>query len=370
MKFTCEKDILLSAISSAIRAVSSKSHTEILKGLLFTANDGTLQITGYDLSLGIRSKAEADVAEEGSIVIDAHTAADIIKRLPAAPVSFSQKDMTVTISCGLSEFSLMAMQAETFPALPDIGENRIIHLPHRTLKAMLACTLFAVSQNDMGRVIQTGALFEARNGNLTIVAVDGYRLALSRASVNCGDVDTFHFVAPGATLRELQRVLSDSDEEQVAIRLGERHILFDISDSTYVSQLLDGEFLNYAKTIPKNSEHRYIFDAKAMCESIERVSLINDKKINLPVKLQFSAGNVQVSCAASIGKAHDRLPCEGDDDLTAGFNHHYLLDALKAVPDREICFEMGSPTSPAVLTSGKDDSWLFLVLPVRLRGGE
>ena len=182
MKFTCEKALLQSAISISSRAVSPKSSITALEGILVNATD-ELRLTGYNLSTGIRTIVPADVTEPGTLVLSAHLFGDIIRRLADDVVSVSTENNMVNIKCGMSEFNIMGSDPEDFPDLPLVEYEHTVELPRNVLRSMITQTLFAVSTNE-SRPIHTGSLFEvSEDKTLTVVSVDGYRLALRRETV-------------------------------------------------------------------------------------------------------------------------------------------------------------------------------------------
>ena len=367
MKFRCEKALLQSAITDANRAVSTHATMEVLKGLLFEADGNEVRITGNNMQIGIQSLMQANVEKNGRAVIDARMIADIVRKMPDDSLSLSVgEDYIVNITCGASEFNITALPAENFPSLPDVDANKMIHLPQKTLKTMLSRTLFSISENE-NKMIITGALFDIEKDTLTIVALDGYRLALSRETVDFKNEENFHFVTPGSALREVERMMEDSEEKQVEIHLGNRHILFSVDEKVLISRLLEGEFLNYKNAIPLKRSHQYTMDVRAFYSGVERVSLLIDEKLKNPIRIRFGDNRAVLHCMTPLGRADDQFSCEGTDSLEIGFNHRYLADALKAVPDKEIRFETDGPLSPSLILPPEGDNYLFMVLPVRLK---
>jgi len=367
MKFSCEKAILQTAIQDASRAVSAHATMEILKGLLFEAEDGHLSITGNNMQIGIQCSVEADIETAGKAVIDARIVGDIVRKLPDDIIKVSiNENMIVNITCAMSEFNITALPAESFPSLPHVEADKSIALPQKLLRTMLSRTLFAVSENE-NKMIITGALFELEKNALTIVTLDGYRLALCREPVETGENNSFSFVTPGGALREVERMLEDTEDKQVSINLGSRHILFSADGKILIARLLEGEFFNYKKAIPAVRGHQYEMDTKTFLSGVERVSLLIDEKQKNPLRVRFGEEKVSLHCLTPLGRATDQFSCKGADEMEIGFNHRFLSDALKAVPDKEIRFESDGPFSPSLLLPLEGDSYLFMVVPVRLK---
>ena len=366
MKFSCEKDILLSAINTASRCTASKSPIASLEGLLIECGTNVC-ITGYDLKKGIYTKIDADIAEPGSIVLSARLFGDIVRSFPDGIVTVScDKDNLTLITCENSEFSIVGISSEDYPELPAVDEQNAVSIPQKTMKEMIEQTIFAVSDNE-SRAIYTGSLFEIEDSNLTVVAVDGYRLALRREKLETNAPDC-SFIVPGAALADLIRICSDS-EESVGIVLGSKHISFTIENTVLVSRRLEGDFLNYKKSIPQNFSVNLTVDRSAMIKVTERVSLIIDDRTKNPLRCTVGDNEIKFLCVTARGKAEDVCPISGTGNgLEIGFNNRYLLDALKAAPADTLKVCMNTGSSPCVIVpENSDGSFVYMVLPVRLK---
>jgi DNA polymerase-3 subunit beta len=370
MKFSCEKTLLSSSIATASRASALHSPIPALEGLLIEAGMG-VKITGYDLKKGIYTTIEADIQEPGSVILGARLFGEIVRKLPDGAVFVSaDAGNMVVIRCGNAEFSLKGLAAEDFPELPAMDYKSSVSLSQDILSRMIGETNFAVSDNE-SRPVYTGALFEIENDELTMVAVDGYRLALRRESIERSDVESSSFIVPGAALSDLEKICS-KPEEAVKITLGSKHVLFSVGDTVLLSRRLEGEFLNYKKSVPSEFPVKLGAEREELIRCADRVSLVIDDRTKNPLRCTFGDGELRISCATPLGRAEDSCPVEGDGGgLEIGFNNRYLLDALKAAPAEKLTICLGSASSPCViLPEGGGDSFLYMILPVRLRAGE
>lgn len=370
MKFSCEKALLQAAISTTSRAVSPKSSIPALEGILLEAGSD-LRLTGYNLETGIRTIVPADIREEGTLVLGARLFGEIVRKLPDDIVTFQSENYMVNIKCGMSEFNILGTDPEEFPELPTVEYQNSLILPQSRLKAMISQTLFAVSDNE-SRPIHTGSLFEVDSEGLTIVSVDGYRLALRHESIDKKEgAETFSFVVPGAALSEVEKICSDVDEP-ASVTQGARHVMFKVGDTMLVSRRLEGEFLAYRQAIPRNNTIHVEGDTRALLSSIDRVSLIISDKLKSPLRCVFDNNLLKISTKTAIGDAYDECPLSGDGGgLEIGFNNKYLMDALKAAPADKVRLELTTGVSPCVIlpTEG-EENFLYMVLPVRLKAGE
>ena len=378
MKFSCEKALLMSAINMSSRTVAVKSSIPALEGLLVEARETELRITGYDLKTGIRSVVPAEVREQGAMVLSARLFGEIVRRMPDDVVILTTDGFTVNLRCGLTEFNIQGIDASEYPDLPTVEYMNTFQIQKSTIRDMIDRTGFAISQSD-ARPIHTGALFdvepEEEGHRLTMVAVDGYRLALRREKIdNLTGAKQFRFVVPGAALKEVQRIAGDS-EEPIEVVQGERHIMFKTGEVTLITRRLEGEFLDYRKAIPATSAIRVNADTRRLMESIERCSLIISEQQKSPLRCTFEPGVLKVKTSTALGNAYDECPVDGDGQgLEIGFNNKYLLDALKAVPTPSVYLSLNTAVSPCVITGAEGgdiapDAFTYMVLPVRLKAG-
>ena len=370
MKFSCEKVQILSAIGITGKVASPKSTIPALEGLLLEAEE-RLRITGYDQKTGIKTEVPAEVTTAGSIVLNARLLGEIIRKLPDDIVSFStEEDNMVTITCGPSEFNILGTPAADYPELPAVDAQSAIQIPQGTLKKMISETIFAVSDND-SRPVHTGSLFELENNVLTIVSVDGYRLALRREHLEEGQMEDCTFIVPGAALGEVEKIAIDS-EDLVTLSLGEKHILFSMGGTVILSRRLEGDFLNWRQAIPQESKINLLVEKRVLIHAVDRVSLIISEKLKSPVRCVFSDGRIDLSSTTALGKAKDVCLISGDGEgMEIGFNNKYLLEALKAAPSDTVSISLNTSVSPCVIGPADDsDTFTYLVLPVRLKAGE
>jgi len=254
LKFSCEKSLLVSAISVASRTVAPKSPFTVLEGIFLQATD-KLQLTGYNLETGITVNVPAEITEAGECVMPARLFFDIIRKLPDDTVTVSVDDSyKVSIRCGITSFTLTAESAEEYPELPTVTEEIGVEIPQSALREMIAGTIFSASENAT-RPIHTGCLFEVTEDAVTMIAVDGYRLALRRYRPEEGERIplTMKFVVPAAALREVEKILEDTDAP-VEFVLGRRHITFTVGSAILVCRILEGEFMDWRKVLKEETD--------------------------------------------------------------------------------------------------------------------
>lgn len=366
MQITVNRSDITEAVSNIQRAVSSKTSVPALEGILLKAEEDSLELCAYDLELGMTTVIPAKVSKAGRAVLGAKLFCDIVRKTPADTISITVDDKNIAgIESGVSHFSIIGTPAEEFPELPNVEDGKNISLASNVLKSMIRQTVFAVAESD-AKPIHQGSLFSMEGGLLDVVAVDGYRLAKRTETIDF--TEKLSFVVPGKTLNEVLRLLKDTDDP-ITLYAGKRHIIFKIDNYTVISSLLEGEFLNYRATIPAGSKTTVIMRSREAIESVERVSLLINDRIKSPIRCVFSNDNeIKLMCTTSIGRASDQISADIEgEELEIGFNNRYLLDALRNTECDEIKVGLSGPLSPMTITPKEGDSFLFLVLPVRLK---
>ncbi|AYF53954.1 DNA polymerase III subunit beta [Clostridium botulinum C] len=364
MKFTCAKNKLQEAISIAQKAVTGKSPMPILQGIHISAKNNELTLIGSDIDLSIETKIDAEVKEEGSIVVDSRIFGEIIRKLPNSLININTtENNSIEIICEKSKFDLIHMDSDEFPNLPSINENIIFSIPEKVLKNMIKGTIFAIAQDET-RPILTGILFEVRDKKVNLVALDGYRLALKSNMID--NENTISAVIPGKTFSEVSKILSD-DEKNVNITFTPNHILFNLGETKIISRLLEGEFIKYNSIIPEEYKLKVNAKRAELLNCIERASLMGKEGNTNLVKFDIKNDNLIITSNSQLGRVREELNIilQGDE-LEIAFNSKYLIDVLKILEDDEIIMEFDSSVSPCVIKSKENNTYTYLVLPVRL----
>ena len=365
MNIVCSKQSLSEAVSNVSRAVSAKNTLPALEGILLKASGSTLSLTGYDLELAISTEIEAKVYSPGEIVLSARLFFDMIRKMPSEEISIVSDEKLLTVIKGsMTEYTILGIPASDYPELPSVEQTTELVLPQSTLKNMIEQTLFAIAVSD-SKPVHTGSLFDIKEGELNVVSVDGYRLALRREPV--AFAETVSFIVPGKSLSEVSKMLHDEDTP-AELGVAKRHILFRIGGYQIISRLLEGEFLDYRSAIPTGEATVIQINTRELINAIERASLLISDNIKSPLRMLFENGTIKISCSTAIGRAYDEVLCaQTGTNVEIGFNNRYMLDALKASGCDEIKLILNGALSPIKLVPPSGGSFTFLVLPVRLK---
>ena len=366
MKFECEKTLLASAIEGVSRAITNRAAIPVLEGIYLKAEGFNLTLTGYDMEMGITTTLEYNVLVPVETVLDAKLLFSMISRMPAGDVCIELTDEgQAKISGGVAEFEIPAMNASDYPSLPVTGADNTMTLKCGMMREMIEKTIYAVSQ-DAKKPAHTGELFVIEPGSLTVVALDGYRLAIIKRDVEC--TRDIRIIIPGKTLQELLKIMG-GDEDEVKIDANRRYVVFTTNGYTIMSRLIEGDFLNYEGVIPKDKKTRVTVDCKTFIDTIERASLIITERLKNPLRINFAEDKVTVRCQTPLGKVVDEFaPIEmAGDAVEIGFNNRYLLDALRYSKCERMVLEINGPLSPVKLLPENGTDFIYLVLPVRFK---
>lgn len=368
MQFTCEKVSLMAGLNIASRTVMQKSALSVIEGILCRASTTGLSFTGYNMETAVTYLIEADVSESGECVFPTRLFSEIIRKLPEGPVTVGvDENYKVSVKAGFAAITIMAESADDYPALPDVTTGKPIRMEQRDLKKLISGTIFAVSDSQ-ARPVHTGVKFELEEDRISAIAVDGFRLARRSCKIEDPDGRKLSFVVPASSLKEVEKILQDSDE-RCAFTPGRRHILFRFGSATLICRLLEGDFLDWRRVVPVNSPIKMVANVMQLSGAIERVGLIVSEKYKSPVRCLFSEQQVRLQTSTTIGTAQDQCDLAGNgNNLEIGFNVRYLADALRAVPAEEVTLELTNGLSPIVLTPvDKKEDFAYMVLPVRMK---
>ena len=329
MNIICDKTLLSAAIDGVSKAVTLRSTIPVLEGILLKAEGFQLTLTGYDLEMGIVTTIDANVKEPGEVVLNAKLLSSMVSRMPSGQINIqSAENGKTTIQSGVAQFEIQSMNPTDFPELPNTGAEETLNIKTGVLRDMIERTLYAVSQDEK-KPAHTGELFEISPDKLTVVALDGYRLAIVERPVEA--IKEIRIIVPSKTMNE-------------------------------------GEFLNYHNVIPNGSRTSVVLDTKEFIETIERASLIITERLKNPLRISFTEGKVVVRCQTNLGRVVDEFnaQCEGDE-VEIGFNNRYLLDALRNARTEQVKLEISGPLSPVKVLPTEGSDFLYLVLPVRFK---
>lgn len=370
MNIKCNLKELINGLSIVSRTSVTKTTMPILEGVLIQAYQNNLKLVTYDLDIGCEHKLSCDVLREGNTVVDIKMLNEILRKIEDEVIEIIVEDNVFIIKSVNGIFKLATMNYNEFPKLPVFNIESSVILEQKTFKDMIKRTIFSVS-TDENRPIYNGALVKVEDNILTIVAIDGFRLAL-RKNLNENKINNFKAIIPGRVLNELLKLLSDNNDCNIKIGINKNQALFEIENSIIISRIIEGEFLNYNNIIPEKCETKIKIKTKNLLDAFERVALFakenKAKDRKSPVKMKIGIDGVVLSCVSDTGDAKESINSivEGSD-LEIGFNPRYFIEALKAIDDQEITVEFTSSISPVLIKPVVSNEFIYVVLPIKLK---
>ena len=364
MKITCSQRTLNKALNTVFKAVPTRTTIPILRGILLeTTSDHTVKLTATDSEISIEKEIDCKVEEPGKIVVSSRLFTDMIKKLPDDDIMIVEEDGAVAIHCRSYNSEIVSLPAEEFPDISEVEEIERIVFNKETFRKMVRRTAFAASM-DESRGILTGILIETKEGVLTMVALDGFRMSIVREVIETDQ--EISIVISARILNEVNKILTDEEEEEDFLMIFDnKKTVFSIGTTKITSRLLEGSYINYKEIIPKIHSNSVIADKNEMVDVIERASLISNK--NNLIRLLFKEDKLVISSRSEEGNIREEMDVLIDGDgLEIGFNSKYVLDALKAVDDEKILLELNTNVTPCMVKPEEGSSFEFLILPVRI----
>jgi DNA polymerase III subunit beta len=365
LKVTCPRDELARALGVVSRGVSTRTTVQILAGILLHASDGRLELAATDMELSLRTALDASIESDGSVVVPGRLLLELARLLPDAEVTIEHKleEAAVEIRSGAATYRLHTYNAEDFPRLPDAGAAERHEVDRETLLETVSRVSRSASR-DESRPVLTGVLMRFETGKLVMAATDSYRLSVKETAIE-GDVPELEAIVPARALQELARVAQAGD--QIELGVHENQVIFSTGDALLTTRRIDGQFPNYKQLVPEAFEHELALPRDELLEVVRRVAVMAQR--NSPLRLRFGDGELTVSAQTQdVGEARESLPVSfSSEPLEIGFNAEFLRDGIESVAGEQLRLKLISPLRPAVL-QGEDDSFLYLIMPIRLAG--
>lgn len=366
MKFSCDKDVFLEAIVTTSKAASAKSTIPALEGILMELDGNVMSMTGYNLEIGIKTTIQVENGENGNIVINAKRLCEIVRKMPSGVLDIViENNNSATIKNGRTKMSIMCMSAEEYPQVPQANVENGFVMQQKTLRSMIMQTKYACAVTDTKPVF-TGCLFEIQDNVLSVVAMDGLRIAVRQEPLT---YENSKFIVPAKSLDELSHLLSDEDDKNITISIEKNQISFEFGKYTMISRLINGEFLDFHKYIKHDDALFVEINCSDMINTLERGMLVISEKIKLPLRCEFSSDTLTLSCTTALGSYNDQINIKyNGEPFTIGLNTKFLLDAFKASESSDVKFIMtGKSIEPVLIVPKEGKEFTFLIMPMRLK---
>ena len=369
VKFFCKQEDILFGLTTALKATATKSTLPILTGIKFETLDQKIKLTSTDLELGIECYIPAQIISKGIFVISAKTLTDLIRKLPDKDVSFQQiSDNVIKVECEKISMEFNTFNFMEFPELDPISGKYSFTISQGLFRNCIRQTIFAIARQEESRPILTGGYMEAVGDSFTLVALDGFRLSLSKGRLSTILDSDLKAIIPRKALDELLKILSAADKDEIKITLSKNKIFFEIDDIRMSSRLIDGQYMNYNGFIPKEFKMSIPLNRQDILESVERASLIAAESKNKILKMSIAEDSILIEASSDLGKTLEKLSIKGgqiQEGFNIAFNYGYLLDALRAIDTEDVILNINGPNQPCIITPSDGKNSQHMVLPIK-----
>lgn len=367
MIISCNTSNLNKALQTVQKAIISKPSTPIFSGIHIQTSNGKLAIQAMDVNMAIACNIDANISEEGEIVVSAKHFSELVRKLPEETLTIAKNtdNHTIKVSSGKSEYQLLLMNEEDYPKFPTFDAEKSISIEDTMIKELIKKTIFSCS-NDEARPLFTGILVEVADGKITFVGTNTHRLAIK--SLPYSDAAPMSMIIPSKVLTEISRNLASDTPEQVNISLLNNQIMVVIDNVTIVSRLIEGKFPDYRRVIPPKFAITAKVNIKELAGAVERVALFSTDGDYSIIKMTVEAGELTItSSSPDVGTGREVIACQTEGDkLNVAFNSRYILDILKNLEAEEAVLSMNTSLSPVCVTCEQEPDYIYIVTPVRV----
>ncbi|HXV56827.1 MAG TPA: DNA polymerase III subunit beta [Gaiellaceae bacterium] len=368
MKVVCGKDALAEKLQVVGRGVSTRTSVQILAGVLLRAAGGRLHLSATDMEISLRDSLEAQVEEEGAVVVPGRLLVDIVRLLPAGEVTLEHRadEGVVRLACGSASYQLNTYGPEDFPRLPEIEPESAFTVEREAFLDTIARVGRSASR-DESRPVLTGILVRFEGDRLVMAATDSYRLSVKETALATGPGRELEAIVPARALQELARIGQSAGSETIEVGVQENQVVFGVDGVWLTARRIDGQFPNYRQLLPEQFEAEVQLPREELLDVVRRTGLLAQRKS--PLRLRFEDGQLTVSAQTQdVGEARESLPAAySAEPLEIGFNADFLRDGLESVTDETVRLKLISPLRPGLI-HGENDDFLYLIMPIRLAG--
>jgi DNA polymerase-3 subunit beta len=368
MRIVCGKEELAEKLQVVGRGVSTRTTVQILAGVMLRAAGGKLYLSATDMEISLRVSLDAQVEEEGTVVVPGRLLVDIVRLLPGGEVTLEARaeDGIARLTCGAASYSLHTYGAEDFPRLPEIDPEAAFTVEREAFLDTIARVSRSASR-DESRPVLTGVLVRFEGGKVVMAATDSYRLSVKETELQQGPPHELEAIVPARALAELARIGQAAESPTLDVGVQENQVVFGVDGVWLTARRIDGQFPNYRQLLPEQFEAEVQLPRDELLDVVRRTGLLAQRKS--PLRLRFEEGELTVSAQTQdVGEARESLPVSyAGEAMEIGFNADFLRDGLESVSDETVRLKLISPLRPGLI-HGETDDFLYLIMPIRLAG--
>jgi len=372
MKFFISQEKLTNYLSIITRAVAQKPHLPILSNVLIEVRKGILKLQATNLEIGITLEEEVKSQKDGKVAIPARVFSDFIASLPPGEILAEEKDGSFYLNLQKFNARISTGNAEEFPVVPTSSQKADLVFEKEEFARAVSKVIFAAAAEE-GRPVLTGTLFDLDKNGLKMVATDGYRLSFYKLGLS--SKLNFKIIIPAKSLAEVLKIATETTDKkgkiEVILAKDQNQIIFKVANAEIVSRLIEGEFPDWEKIIPKEFPTRVVMNREEFLKAIRITSIFARDASNI-IKCQIGEKSIILSANTkevgdNVSEIDGRIDGEGGE---IAFNYRYLLDVLSAINSEGVSFEMIGPLNPGRFKAAKENAedFFHIVMPVRVQG--
>lgn len=372
MKLTILQENFSKALINAQRFTSNRAQLPILGNIHLLAEKTKLTVSSTNLEISLSIPLGAKIEKEGEITVPAKTITELINNLPIGPIQIEEEKEQLKIESNSFKSLVSVMNASDFPKIPKgIKKDSLFSFSKESFLEAISQVSFAASYDET-RPILTGILFLLKKNSLILVATDGFRLSQKKLEIE-NTKEEEKIIIPKNILVEVSRMGIDAEKIEFSLNKKENQIIFNLNESILSSRVLEGEFPNFEKIIPKESVVKVTLDKEDLLRAIKLASIFARENANI-VKFLIKKDKLKVLAeSSSSGKQESEVEVKVEagssfKEIEIAFNYRFVEEFLHSVKSDEIKIELNDAASPGIFSDTKDPNYLHLIMPVRIQG--
>jgi len=357
-----------------VERVSPKSPSlTILNNILLKTEKNFLNLSTTDLELAIKWWSLAKIEREGQIAVPARLFSTLVNCLPNKQILLEEKGLSLAIECENYRTILKGLNPEDFPIIPQISGGDSILVDSRSFCQSLNLVVDIPAISSAKPEI-SGVYLVFQKDSIKMVATDSFRLGEKTFYLPPTSLSKeYTLILPQKAAREIINIFGEKEGE-LRVYFSPNQILFELPmeetahpQIQLISRLIEGEYPNYEEILPKKFETQVVFQRNEFLNQIKSASLFSGKINEVKLKIDPKSEKVEIfSQNPDLGEYHSYLVGKGKGkELEISFNHRFLVDGLLDIKSPEVVFELTGPEGPAVFKPMGDQSYIYVVMPIK-----
>lgn len=373
MKFTTIKENLKQGLLIVSHLTTKNINLPILNNILIKAKKEGIELISTNLEISINHFLRGKIEKEGEFTVDSKLINEYISLLPDEKVEVEMVDDSLKITGKNYKTKIRGQVSNDFPILPKNDQQESYFININNFKNALSSVIFSVANND-NRVELSGVFFSFKNKLLTLAGTDSYRLSEKTITYKTNGQDAEKsLIIPARTIQELIRILNNfkieeqlENNEEIEINLNENQIFFSFGSTNLTSRIIIGNYPDYKQIIPAAEKTLVYINKDSLVKAVKTAGLFSKIGLN-DIGLVFKKNKVTVFSSSSQSGENfiDLLSENKGEDNEIFVNYKYLLEGLNNINSNQVKIKIVDNNTPCVLQSDEDDTFLYLVMPIR-----